>query len=157
MENKTDLTKNTNFQVDAEKVGEILKKENVTTWRDLNFHELEYEDLLTIKITIESEIMNITDQIDRATEKARKEGVYADRDWFRNAHIAKKKRGQTLFKINTIARRKKDVLKKENVIKTQEMDIRWERAFVGVARRELLGRDFDRLCTLTDESISGNN
>ena len=141
----------------AGRLHEIYAEHGVEEWRDLNYEGMDYEDLITVKQSIELERIQIGSQIEAATARAKDTSVYADRDWFRNVNIAFRKRGEALFKINAILRTKKIARQKHEKKAGVDRDVTWEREFMRVARMKLTGEQFDNLCTLTDELVGEND
>jgi len=64
------------------------------------------EELLQIKLTLESDIDSIRAQIDAAQAKARETGEFADSDWWGRAKWALKSKGRQCQQIQLLLRQK---------------------------------------------------
>lgn len=99
-------------------------------------------DLMSLKITIDTEIDRIKADIDRARREAKVTGKYASYDWYTRAEIAKRTLGRQSQKVQAeVSRRKGCKITSD------------DREFVEVARRRLdpaLFRDLWR------EALEGN-
>ena len=106
----------------------------MTTLNELpDLSDKSVEDLLELKLELETDLDSIRAQIDAARSKAAATGVYADADWWRKVNWAKKLKGRMCQKLQLEIRKRRDP--KDAL----------GRAFLEVARRSLNPEVFEQL------------
>jgi len=92
-------------------------------YEEINLEQFNNDELLRMKIELESEMDDIKSQLSRAEAKVHSEGLYADPVWYARAKSALRVKGRQCQQIQLMLRKNKKKKKTERPMAEHFIDI----------------------------------